>query len=284
METAARGEHFDRMNIQLQINLKPLKLRIRSGKRNPAVGQKASRKDAFICSYPKSGNTWLRFLIANLLHPGGDVSFSTINQLVPDIYSLNVGKMAQLPTPRILKSHEAFRPDYRRVLYICRDPRDVLLSYYHFSRRERTIDDDLPMKDFARLFLDGGLQWQEIGTWAEHVGSWMGARQIDDRFCFLRYENLYADPVGELRRIAHILKIPATTKMLEGAVEASTANRMRSLEQSDTTAALGKNPRSDIPFVRVARPGGWREELDPEIAAEMETRWGSLMQQLGYLG
>jgi len=45
---------------------------------------------------------------------------------------------------RIIKSHEYFDPRSKKVIYIVRDPRDVALSYYDFSRKYRQIDDSYP--------------------------------------------------------------------------------------------------------------------------------------------
>ena len=39
--------------------------------------------------------------------------------------------MRRLPRPRILKSHECFQPQYPRIIYIVRDPRDICVSFYH---------------------------------------------------------------------------------------------------------------------------------------------------------
>src|SRR5438132_14130834 len=88
--------------------------------------------DTFVVSYPKSGNTWTRFLIANLVYPEKRSDFSNINLVIPDPEALSKRTLAKLPRPRILKSHEYFDPRYKRIVYIVRDPRDVVLSQYYF--------------------------------------------------------------------------------------------------------------------------------------------------------
>src|ERR1700685_1517671 len=89
--------------------------------------------DTFLVSFPRSGNTWIRFLIANLLNPGIEVSFTNIERLIPDTASKSSRTMKREARPRIIKSHEYFDVRYPKVIYIVRDPRDVALSYYDFS-------------------------------------------------------------------------------------------------------------------------------------------------------
>jgi hypothetical protein len=84
--------------------------------------------DTFLVSFPRSGNTWTRFLMANLAHPGTEVSFANIERLIPDTASQSSRTLKRTPRPRIIKSHEYFDARYPKVIYIVRDPRDVALS------------------------------------------------------------------------------------------------------------------------------------------------------------
>jgi hypothetical protein len=74
--------------------------------------------DTFVVSYPRSGNTWTRFLIANLVFPSENVSFLNIERPIPDTSSQSNRALKRIPRPRIIKSHQYFDPRYRRVLYI----------------------------------------------------------------------------------------------------------------------------------------------------------------------
>src|SRR5712692_2587973 len=74
--------------------------------------------DVFLVSYPRSGNTWTRFLIGNLLHQDDPVTFGNIESRIPEIYFNPDHVMRRLTRPRILKSHECFQPrrsEERRV-------------------------------------------------------------------------------------------------------------------------------------------------------------------------
>src|ERR1700679_2893267 len=105
--------------------------------------------DVFLVSFPKSGNTWTRFLVANLVFPEQRADFGNIHDLVPDPGATTKRRLHNMPRPRIIKSHECFDPRYPRVIYIVRDPRDVAVSQYHYHRKCKRIDDDYPMAKFV---------------------------------------------------------------------------------------------------------------------------------------
>jgi hypothetical protein len=113
--------------------------------------------DTFVVSYPRSGNTWTRFLIANLIYPEKNVGFTNIEKLIPDTSSQSNRALKSTPRPRIIKSHEYFDHRYRKVIYIVRDPRDVALSYYDFQRKYMQIDDAYPLEQYVEDFVQGRL-------------------------------------------------------------------------------------------------------------------------------
>ena len=257
---------------------------------NYALGRQAMAEavtsfddDVWIVSYPKSGNTWTRFLIANLISGGETVDWSNIERWVPDIYYNRDPQLRGLPRPRYFKSHEAYRPSYRRVVCIVRDPRDVAVSYYHFVLKAKMLPDGATIEDFIEKFLEGRLD--PYGSWGENVGSWLGARRDTADFIVVRYEDLLANAEAELSRLAEMLGLPTDEGLLRKAVTNSRADRMRELENAQRNEhKFLKSSRADIPFVRAAKSGQWRTELPPEAVLRIESAWGTLMSDLGYLG
>ena len=244
--------------------------------------------DTFIVSYPKSGNTWTRFLIGNLVYYPSGVDFSNINRLVPDPGDLSKRYLKRLPRPRILKSHQPFDPRYKRVICIVRDPRDVVLSEYHFDVKRTAIEEGFPMERFVARFVAGDVN-HEAGSWGENVGSWLAARQNSKRFqsgenfLLVRYEDMVVDPKRELCRVAAFLGIHPTQERLAAVVERSSADQMRKLERAQAHLwSSTRETRKDKPFVRAARAGGWRTELPVSCVAEVESVWGGLMREFGY--
>jgi Sulfotransferase domain len=239
--------------------------------------------DTFIVSYPRSGNTWTRFLIANLLHPEIEVGFANIDSVVPDTAALSSRALKRTPRPRVLKSHQYFDHRYPKVLYIVRDPRDVALSYYQFHRKYGFINDGHPIEQFVADFVAGRLISADWGTWAENVASWFYTRGSTPGFLLTRYEDLKQDTRRELTRIAGFLGVEAEPELLTKAIERCSAQRMRDLELKEQDQWIGtRKHRKDIPFVGQASAGGWAQKLPAKSAALIEATWGELMATLRY--
>lgn len=238
--------------------------------------------DTFLVSYPKSGNTWTRFLVANLVYPDRKPDFSNINELIPDPEALSKKHLKSLARPRILKSHQYFDPRYQKVIYIVRDPRDVVLSEYHFQIKRRVIAEGYSIQDFAVRFL-GNQVGHPYGSWFENVGSWFFTRRNHPGFLLVRYEDLLSQPLTEMARIAAFLRVSQDQRGLSLTIEQSSAERMRELEKKQAHLwSSTKDTRMDKPFVREAKAGGWRTGLPEESVSQIEAAWGDLMAQLGY--
>lgn len=239
--------------------------------------------DTFVVSYPRSGNTWTRFLIANLVYPGEGVTFANIERFIPDTSVQSNRTLKRTPRPRIIKTHEYFDHRYQRMIYIVRDPRDVALSYYDFDRKYRHIEDGYPLEAWVDDFVRGNLTSAGWGTWGQNVASWLYTRGRRSDFLLLRYEDMIDDTPRELARIAHHLGIEATPERLSAVIEQSSADRMRELEKlGQNEWVVTKMHRKDIPFVRVAKAGGWRTNLPEPCVALIESAWGDVMTTLGY--
>jgi hypothetical protein len=252
-------------------------LRLNRGGRNFPVFP----DDTFIVSYPRSGNTWARFLIANLVIGDSAITFANIEDKIPDPSAVTRRQLAKVPRPRIIKSHEYFDPRYRKVIYIVRDPRDVVVSNYYFQLKKRFIPDGYSMDEYLSLFVSIGVD--TFASWAENVTSWLSTRGSSSDFLLLKYEEITKDPERELCKIASFLRIDTSHASLVRAVELSSAERMRKLEREEADLWAGtKDTRRDIPFVREARVGAWKSVLSKSQAAKIENSWGSLMAALGY--
>ena len=237
--------------------------------------------DVWLTSYPRSGNTWTRFLVGNLLHDE-PVTFLNVERLVPDMYKSADWVMRRLPRPRIMKSHECFDPRYRKVVYIVRDPRDVAVSNYNFEVKLHSVPEGTPIEQFLPRWVDG-VYWRRIGSWADHVQSWMSTRQGQTGFLLLRYEDLQADPHRELAKVAEFVGLEASAERIARAVELSSAANMRTMEKTQGKKWVAtSHTRSDKPFVGSASSGGWRRNLSAESVAHLESHWGPLMKSLGY--
>ena len=228
--------------------------------------------DISLASYPQSGNTWLRFLIADLAHPDREVSFGNLHLFVldPDVTVKRDFDRAQ--RPRIITSEGSFDPRYRRIIYLVRDPRDVVLSQYHNLRQLGRIEDQFPLEAFVERFLTGELN-RHLGSWGENAGSWLATRAHHPGFLLLRYEDLVSGTARELTRVSEFVGLQSTPESSAHATERSSA-QLREGEK--------KQGQSAMPFLPSANSGSWRNDLREPQVARIETAWGDIMACLGY--
>ena len=237
--------------------------------------------DTFIISYPRSGSTWTRFLVANLAYPNETVSFANLDSLVPATAVSSRRSLKNARRPRIIKTHNYYDHRYQKVVYVVRDPRDVVLSEYRFHLKGRKIEDGYPMDRFVARFVTGELG--DYGSWKENVVSWLATRGDSPDFLLLRYEDMVADTIRELTKLAAFLGVDAGAERVARAVERSSADNMRAMEKKESeTWIVTKGRRKDIPFVGTATSGGWKSKLPGPCVAQIEAAWSPLMRWLGY--
>ena len=238
--------------------------------------------DTFLVSFPRSGNTWTRFLVGNLIDANHPVSFAELESRIPEIYFVPDRELRRFQRPRVIKSHECFDPRYPKIIYIVRDPRDVLISYYEYQLKRRVLSDDCPLDEFWPKFMQSAIE-PKIGSWRDHVASWIGTRGGQKNFLLLRYEEMLENTQAEATKIAAFLGLDSNPEHIARAVELSSADRMRKLEkeQADQWSAT-KKTRQDKPFVRKAVSGDWKTRLSESCVASIEASWGDVMRSVGY--
>ncbi len=233
--------------------------------------------DIFIVSYPRSGNTWVRFLIANLLKEDAPASSEYVGARVPDIYHVPDSELLKLPRPRYLKVHEPFHPLVPRVIYVVRDPREVAPSYLHYLTSRNRIPESMTVDAFLRRFVKGRFGF---GSWRDHVTDWITVRAGDPDFLLVRYEHLVEDAEAELERIAAFAGIPADESAIRQAVERSSLESMRALEEDRRRrgGTTEEGLRLGIAYV-----GDTEDERSDGAMTLLEDRWRPTMTELGYL-
>jgi estrone sulfotransferase len=275
-------------NLQWLLGAVAQARRILTGRQIAGRGLTVFPDDVFLVSYPRSGNTWTRFLLGNLIYQNDPVTFSNLESRIPEIYFNHDRFMRGLPRPRMIKSHECFQPHYPRVIYLVRDPRDVAISFYHHNVKARNIPDDYPLASFVPRFIAGEFD-QKFGSWRDNVLSWTVLRKDDPRFLMLRYEDMKRDTARALAKVVAFLdrcafrKIDSSAEAVQRAIDLSSLERMRQLEKQEARSwVLTRDTRNDKPFVRSATSGGWKSQLSAESVSAIESAWGDLMRSLGY--
>lgn len=237
-----------------------------------------------LVSYPKSGNTWMRFIIANLMRPDDEVNFGNIDKILPDIGRVSTASVRHLQQPRIIKSHSAFNPAFKRIIYVVRDPRDVFISEFYYHKKYGRLPSDAKLDDFINYFLRGSLTPVSYGNWQSHVASWLALPEGPESL-WVRYEDLCGPKAATIiTKVGTQLNLKVTEKAVLRALANSSSDRMKKFEK-DSRWASEKKAQSNktIPFVREARSGQWVDALSKETAKRIEDEWGLQMRQLGYL-
>src|SRR5438105_3429014 len=142
----------------------------------PALGRFRHRGllpgDCFVASYPRSGSTWLRFLLFELA-TGRDPTFEEMRNAMPYV----TGSRHAVPllpgssgNRRLLQTHERYCDYYSEglVVYLVRDVRDVAMSEYQWRLRNGTYRRSFD--HFLDDFVGGKLRF---GSWQEHVSEWL---------------------------------------------------------------------------------------------------------------
>lgn len=218
-----------------------------------------------LASFPKSGNTWLRFMLANMSRLLGrwelEVDFHTVARYVPEIRrNRTLENRIETPGfPLFLKTHfpwiRGFR-EYRSVVVV-RDPADTLVSYYRHlgegaGRRMPPLD------RFIRHWRYGAPAWKDwYGSWRPYCTH------------IIRYETLLTDPAFTLRSLFEGLELNVPDETIAEAISLSSRENMRRLQAERGDPNL-RNP--SFQFVNRARAGAGRETLgDAELRYVRQT-------------
>ena len=228
-------------------------------------------EDIFIAGYPKSGNTWMQELVACLQY-GLDISRcpdSLIQELVPDTQYKKFYK--RFKSPVVFKTHDFPRPNYRRVINIVRDGRDVISSYKAYNDNlgvVHSIDDMI--RTGAGLF---------PGFWHDHVEAWL-ANPYGAAILLVRYEDLKNDTVRQLQRISEFVSVHCQDPELEAIAAATTVGKMKEREKK-----YGWDDpfwRKENSFVRKGLVGAFGDNLSTEQVVAIEHAGAAAFHKLGY--
>lgn len=189
------------------------------------VFREVDANEVYLVSFPRSGNTWVRCMVTTLLC-GVQVTPELIQAVVPDVY---VSHLTNTPKPRIrplvIKTHAPYIDLSARVIYLVRDGREALKSYYIYAKNfpsPSLFDDFSTSADF--FFRDD--LWP--CPWHKHVRGWLDGFDSwpDEQHTLIRYEDLLRDPEGFLRSIAQFIGIDASNNEIRRAVKMNSRDRL----------------------------------------------------------
>lgn len=238
-------------------------------------------KVVWIASYPKSGNTWVRFLLHHYLY-GEPRNSLELNRRIPDLHR-PAGRIDTSAERLLVKTHFPLSDSLPylamtdRAIHIQRHPKDVLLSGMNYAKLESArLPDALA---YVRAFIRAGgdPSWIEMGfgTWASHAESW----RTTERFPVhtVHYEALRADTSAQLRAMLGFLGEPVDETRVARAVELSDFARMQAIERREKargTESLFRGGRESLErgalFMNKGAIGQSLAPISPDLDAEFD--------------
>lgn len=229
----------------LKLGLGPQVLGLMSRSMNaPKLKRKAfadytpNEHDVVVCTYAKSGTNWMLQIVTQVAHLGKG-EFEHIHDLVPwpdppmpGIVDLKEPTWESAPIKlRAVKTHwEApfvpYNPDARYIVVV-RDPKDVLVSSYHFADSIFSgVRKHVPPEVWAELFVAGR---SPFGSWPAHTASFWPWRKRGNVH-FIRFEEMKADLKGTVRRVAEFMGVALTDEQLSEVVRKSRYSYMKAID------------------------------------------------------
>ncbi|GAB3807180.1 sulfotransferase domain-containing protein [Virgibacillus kimchii] len=233
--------------------------------------------DICLVAYPKSGNNFLLFLVTMLLYQK-KMDWATKGELIQNVQSEPI---ENLPTPHLVWSHESYDSSYPKVIYLVRDPRDIVISYYHHFKRY--YNSNRNFDDFFEAFMQGNIGY---GKWSTNVDSWLDNQEkIKHGFLLIKYEDLLENTRKEAERIIDFLNLDRTEKEINEAVEWASFDNMSALEKKQRDHLIGNSPtvNQSIPFVREGKANNWKSFLSEAQQRKINQSFEITLSRLGYI-
>ena len=262
----------------------PLLRRIRhktgkSGLRAPLIWLRhrgLDSRDVMLASYPRSGSTWTRFILAEILARESS-GFDNVNHFIPEM-GIQWAAAEVIPGGgRLVKTHEPYRKEYKRAIYLVRDGRDAMFSQY--SREKELGIVYLDFDGYLSEFLQGKIAG--YGGWHQHVNSWLDsplARTGD--LLVIRFEEMRKEMEGAIAAMLNFLGLTVDLGTIRDAVANNTLDRMR--EKENAAQKLHKSDSEEGRFVRKGSVAGWRDKLTETQLRLIDQYAGCALSRVGY--
>jgi hypothetical protein len=185
-------------------------------------------EDIYIVEFPKSGITWLSFIIASIqnqlenkqyIYP----TYYNIDSIITDVHRVKGLSICEHNKIRFIKSHSNYNPYYNFVIYIFRNPFDVMVSYYNFSIVQFGYK-----HSFERFIRDKNFG---IKSWTNHVNSWLNYSNKSQMIHLLKYEDLIKNTFSEIKELYSNLGIHVSDEIIQHAITLSSLENMRNSEE-----------------------------------------------------
>lgn len=264
-------------NPYARLKNKVLSIKKQSDVNSGHVPNQTRSDDIYLVSFPRSGNTWVSFMIANVMNEylklGMEINFFNLRQFIYDVHlSKDIPQKLQYPPfRRIIKSHSLCTESYSNVILLIRDPREVLVSYYHFVKKSYGFDGTL--SDFIKSERHGAQKW------VEHTKGWLEGVNTQQVVTPFFYEDFKKEPEKNLSRLLSIMGFNIDPEIIKKAVAKSRPEIMKKAEAE--TVGTAKKRVEKMQLVRNPNKTNIQELSDEDIAF-IESQSKDLLNKLNY--
>jgi hypothetical protein len=243
-----------------------------------------SDSDIFVVSYPKSGTTWLQYIVYLLVRRQSLGPDDYLTDKFPHLEEMGAAYVEALPQPRLIKTHMGYEMTpfsaQSRYLFIARNPFDCAVSFYHHTRGFPRHYDfaDGTFADFFDCFLDGEV---DFGDYFDHFVSWH-AQTNRDNVLFLTYESLKRDPGRVIRGVASFLGAYAAASVAsdEQLTRLVTETSLSSMQRNQQRWSSAR-PEWAPAFVRSGHIGDWQTLFAPSQTRALLAKFDRRLSDAG---
>ncbi|CEF69897.1 Sulfotransferase 6B1 [Strongyloides ratti] len=269
------GEHASEVTSVMEKSDRPKLFMVDGILQQPFVSKKnlrSARKlvprddDVFVVTTPKSGTTWNLFICLNLLKIDYMEGTQEMFTDAPFLESFPLEVLDLFPVQRIFKTHFFYdwipKSKKAKYIYTVRNPKDVLISYYHHIRNMKINDwEDGDFNVMFEMFLNDEI---ESGGYFMHVKSWL-PHINDENVLFLVYEDMCKDLKSNIIKIAKFLggnanRILEDSKLLDKVVDVCT---FKSMHEKNEIFSSDITMRTKT-FIRKGGSKNWKNYLTKE--------------------
>lgn len=221
--------------------------------------------DIFICSYERSGTTWMQMILFQLLTDGDISSVKHIEQFAPNIQNYNRFElwMSELKkTTRVFKHHGGLKKFSKgragKYIYVMRNGMDVCVSQYYHHKAYGKIDLEESLDNFFERFLN-----RKFFNWFKHVKGWhLNKQELD--VLVVKYEDLTTNLEDVFRKIISFCNIQISEQNIERALKRSQFQYMK-MHQNKFGMRPGRKISKRVvkfdQFIRKGKTGEGRKTL-----------------------
>uniref|UniRef100_A0ABM5ES89 Sulfotransferase n=1 Tax=Pogona vitticeps TaxID=103695 RepID=A0ABM5ES89_9SAUR len=242
--------------------------------------------DVVTVSYPKSGTNWMLEILGLISHDGDPSWVQSVltGDRSPWIETVDGLKAAlNYPPPRFLTTHlpfqlfpKSFLHSKSKIVYIMRNPKDVLISQYYFAKFCDALEEPGTMEEFVEKFLNGKVV---SGSWFDHVKGWLELKDRPNLF-FITYEELYQDLRGSVEKICHFLGKKLASHQLDEVAKYASFEIMKDNKMSNFSL-LPDMDHSKGKFMRKGICGDWKNHLTVAQSEHFDHVYQEKMQGVG---